>query len=130
MVSPANATENAGWLPRGLEANEGWRVDAATIVLLAIIGDPRPDEFTRAVTASSLVMLPRLVPAMQLLNAARPSQLPQTKAVASEISGPSRDDVDRREMVGYFVNALRMSDPCVSPFQGVSGGLLLPTLQL
>lgn len=55
-------------------------------------------------------MLPRLVPAMQLLNGARPAQLPQTRAVASEISGPSLEDVDRRETVGYFVNALHQLD--------------------
>jgi hypothetical protein len=110
MNSTANATTADGWFPQGQEANEGWRVDAVTIVLLAIIGDPRPDEFTRAVTASSLVMLPRLVPAMQLLNAARPAQLPQTKAVVSDIYGRSQDDVDRRETVGYFVNALHQLD--------------------
>jgi hypothetical protein len=104
MGSLANVTGNASWFPRGLEDNDGWRVDAATIVLLAIIGDPRPDEFARAVTASSLVMLPRLVPAMQLLNAARPTQLPQTTAVISE------EDVDQRETVGYFVNALHRLD--------------------
>jgi hypothetical protein len=110
MGSLANVTGNASWFPRGLEDNDGWRVDAATIVLLAIIGDPRPDESARAVTASSLVMLPRLVPAMQLLNAARPTQLPQTTAVISQISGPSEEDVDRRETVGYFVNALHRLD--------------------
>jgi hypothetical protein len=55
-------------------------------------------------------MLPRLVPAMQLLNAARPAQLPQTKAVVSDIYGRSQDDVDRRETVGYFVNALHQLD--------------------
>jgi hypothetical protein len=110
MGSLANVTDIESWLPQGIEKNDGWRVDAATIVLLAIIGDPRPDEFTRAITASSLVMLPRLVPAMQLLNAARPAQLPQTRAVASEISGPSLQDVDRRETVGYFVNALHQLD--------------------
>jgi hypothetical protein len=61
MGSLVNVTDNGSWLPHGIEKNDGWRVDAATVILLAIIGDPRPDEFTRAITASSLVILPHLV---------------------------------------------------------------------
>jgi hypothetical protein len=55
-------------------------------------------------------MLQRLVPAMQLLNAARPARLPQTKAIVSDVYGPTQGEVSRRETVGYFVDALHSLD--------------------
>jgi hypothetical protein len=108
MSSPVNITDIpiSSWFSLGVEVNQGWRVDAATIALLAIIGDAKPEDLTRAVTASRLVLLPRLVPAMQLLNGARPARLPQTKALLSAVYGPSPAEVTRSETVGYFVEAL------------------------
>ena len=109
MDSHPNTTDG-NWFPLGAESNDGWRVDAATLALLAIIGDPRPEELTRAITATRLVMLPRLVPAMQLLNAARPASVPQTKAIFSEVYGPTPTEVSRNESIRYFVNALHALD--------------------
>ncbi len=116
--SALNTTDNmnGSWFPLGVEPNQGWHVDAATIALLAIIGDAKPEDLTRAVTASRLVLLPRLVPAMQLLNAARPARLPQTNALISEVYGPSPAEVTRSETIGYFVDALH--DPTRIPDYG------------
>ncbi|KAH6842679.1 hypothetical protein B0I37DRAFT_436428 [Chaetomium sp. MPI-CAGE-AT-0009] len=110
MAPLDNTTHNSGWFPVEAEPNEGWRVDAVTLALLAIIGDPRSEDLTRAMTATRLAMLPRLVPAMQLLSAVRPERLPKTKAILSDIHGPTPEDVSRRETIGYFVNVLHSMD--------------------
>ncbi|KAK3292414.1 uncharacterized protein B0H64DRAFT_467334 [Chaetomium fimeti] len=115
MAPLANTTDNSGWFPAEVEPNGGWRVDAATLALLAIIGDPRSEELTRAMTATRLAMLPRLVPAMQLLSAVRPERLPRTKAILSDIHGPTPDEVSRNETIGYFVNALHGVDEMHQP---------------
>jgi hypothetical protein len=105
-----NTTDNSGWFPVEAEPNEGWHMDAVTLALLAIIGDARSEDLTRAMTATRLAMLPRLVPAMQLLSAVRPERLPRTKAILSDIYGPTPDDVSRHETIGYFVNILHGMD--------------------
>ena len=38
LVNIANNL-NGSWFPLGVEPNQGWRVDAATLALLVIIGD-------------------------------------------------------------------------------------------
>ena len=81
-------------------------MDAVTLALLAIIGDARSEDLTRAMTATRLAMLPRLVPAMQLLGAVRPGRLPEAKVVLYDIRGPTPEKVSRKETIGYFANVL------------------------
>jgi hypothetical protein len=97
-VNATNSTTGGAWFPSG---EDGWRVDAVTLALFAIVGHSKSEEFTRAVTASPLVMLPRIVPAMQLLDATRPDNLPREPAkVVGVYSGLVIGHV------GYFANAL------------------------
>ncbi|KAK4461963.1 hypothetical protein QBC42DRAFT_226132 [Cladorrhinum samala] len=91
------------WFPQGIEANQGWRVDTVTLALLALVGDLRSEEFTRAATASRLIVLPRLVPAMQLLNAARPARLPQMETRILDLSAKAE-----KEKAPYFVDTLHV----------------------
>ncbi len=68
-----------GWLPIGLNDEQGFRLDIVS--LLAVIGESSMSEQSQALTASKLCMLPRLLPAPQvLLKATRPIRLPETKA--------------------------------------------------
>ncbi|KAK3991510.1 hypothetical protein QBC44DRAFT_357555 [Cladorrhinum sp. PSN332] len=93
----------ARWFPQALEPNQGWRVDATTVVLLTLLGDRRSEEFNRAATASPLILLPRLAPAMQLLNAPRPDKLPNTTSELKMLDLSSRVTLTE---VGYFVDTL------------------------
>ncbi|EAQ84798.1 hypothetical protein CHGG_08812 [Chaetomium globosum CBS 148.51] len=110
MAPLANTTDNSGWFPPGAEPSEGWHVDAVTLALLAIIGDARSEDLTRAMTATRLAILPRLVPAMQLLSAVRPARLPRANATLAAIHGPIPDEVFRKKTIGYFVNVLHGMD--------------------
>ncbi|KAK4225751.1 hypothetical protein QBC38DRAFT_420686 [Podospora fimiseda] len=91
------------WFAQTLEQNQGWKVDATTVVLLTLLGDRRSEEFNRAATASPLILLPRLAPAMQLLNAPRPDKLPNTTTDLKMLDMAS--GVTLKE-VGYFVDTL------------------------
>lgn len=110
MAPLANTTDNSGWFPPGAEPSEGWRVDAVTLALLVIIGDARSEDLTRAMTATRLAILPRLVPAMQLLSPVRPARLPRANATLAAIHGPTPDEVFRKKTIGYFVNVLHGMD--------------------
>lgn len=106
VLIPLNETSGASassWFPQGIEDNQGWRVDTVTLALLALVGDLRSEEFTRAATASRLIVLPRLVPAMQLLNAARPARLPQIEARILDFSAKVEKD-----KAPYFVETLHV----------------------
>ncbi|PQE08491.1 hypothetical protein CJF30_00005363 [Rutstroemia sp. NJR-2017a BBW] len=67
------------WFPVGRESREGWRLDVVS--LLAVLGESAMAEHSQAMTSSWFCMLPRIIPAPQvLLKSARPSRMPQANA--------------------------------------------------
>ncbi|RAL67711.1 hypothetical protein DID88_008449 [Monilinia fructigena] len=67
------------WFPTGKEVREGWRLDIVS--LLAVIGESAMAEHSQSMTSSWMCMLPRIIPAPQvLLKSARPSRMPQVNA--------------------------------------------------
>ncbi|KAF7874929.1 hypothetical protein EAF04_002103 [Stromatinia cepivora] len=67
------------WFPTGKEVRDGWRLDIVS--LLAVIGESAMAEHSQAMTSSWMCMLPRIIPAPQvLLKSSRPSRMPQVNA--------------------------------------------------
>ncbi|TGO70171.1 hypothetical protein BOTNAR_0003g00650 [Botryotinia narcissicola] len=67
------------WFPSGKESREGWRLDIVS--LLAVIGESAMADHSQAMTSSWMCMLPRIIPAPQvLLKSSRPSRMPQVNA--------------------------------------------------
>ncbi|KAF7864263.1 uncharacterized protein EAF02_010231 [Botrytis sinoallii] len=67
------------WFPSGKEAREGWRLDIVS--LLAVIGESAMADHSQTMTSSWMCMLPRIIPAPQvLLKSSRPSRMPQVNA--------------------------------------------------
>ncbi|KAA8572732.1 hypothetical protein MFRU_003g01350 [Monilinia fructicola] len=67
------------WFPTGKEVREGWRLDIVS--LLAVIGESAMAEHSQSMTSSWMCMLPRIIPAPQvLLKSSRPSRMPQVNA--------------------------------------------------
>ncbi|KAK3342811.1 hypothetical protein B0H65DRAFT_230907 [Neurospora tetraspora] len=92
------------WFPLGKNINPGWSFDVIT--LLAIIGEGSVAEFAQTITASSLCMLPRLIPAPQaLLRPQRPQRLPEVHAKLAGVYGGTLLD-----SVGFFANILHPLD--------------------
>ncbi|KAA8633461.1 hypothetical protein SMACR_00635 [Sordaria macrospora] len=92
------------WFPWGKNIEEGWSFDVIT--LLAIIGEGSVAEFAQTITASSLCMLPRLIPAPQaLLRPQRPQRLPEVHAKLAGVYGGTLLD-----SVGFFANILHPLD--------------------
>ncbi|ESZ94671.1 hypothetical protein SBOR_4922 [Sclerotinia borealis F-4128] len=80
------------WFPTGKEVRDGWRLDIVS--LLAVIGESAMAEHSQSMTSSWMCMLPRIIPAPQvLLKSSRPSRMPQVNAavvgVHSGISIPT-----------------------------------------
>ena len=68
-----------GWFPVGTNDTPGWRLDIVS--LLAVIGESSMAEHAQAMTASWLCVLPRIIPAPQvLLKPTRPTRMPQVNA--------------------------------------------------
>ncbi|KAK3401963.1 hypothetical protein B0T20DRAFT_450874 [Sordaria brevicollis] len=92
------------WFPYGKNMEEGWSFDVIT--LLAIIGEGSVAEFAQTITASSLCMLPRLIPAPQaMLRPQRPQRLPEVHAKLAGVYGGTLLD-----SVGFFANILHPLD--------------------
>ncbi|KAH8599648.1 hypothetical protein B0O99DRAFT_682880 [Bisporella sp. PMI_857] len=93
------------WFPVGTNGNDsGWRLDIVS--LLAVIGESSIAEHSQALTASWTCMLPRIIPAPQvLLKPARLARLPQTNSAVVGIHNgtlvPS---------LNYFANILHPLD--------------------
>lgn len=67
------------WFPKGTNDTPGWRLDIVS--LLAVIGESSMAEHAQAMTSSWLCMLPRIIPAPQvLLKPTRPTRMPQVNA--------------------------------------------------
>ncbi|KAF7957703.1 hypothetical protein EAE96_003273 [Botrytis aclada] len=67
------------WFPSGKEVREGWRLDIVS--LLAVIGESAMADHSQTMTSSWMCMLPRIIPAPQvLLKSSRPSRMPQVNA--------------------------------------------------
>ncbi|KAJ4293850.1 hypothetical protein N0V88_005364 [Collariella sp. IMI 366227] len=88
------------WFPWGQQDLPGWRFDVIT--LLAIIGESSVAEHAQTLTASSLCLLPRIIPAPQaLLRPARPQRLPEVTAKMAGVYGGVILD-----SVGFFANIM------------------------
>ncbi|KAI6353738.1 hypothetical protein MCOR25_008909 [Pyricularia grisea] len=87
-----------------------WRLDVIT--LLAVIGESSMAEHSQTITASSLCLLPRILPAPQaLLKPSRPQRMPQTPAKLTGVhSGVVLDTV------GFFANIIHPLDK-LQPFE-------------
>ncbi|KAJ1328107.1 hypothetical protein MN608_07443 [Microdochium nivale] len=81
-----------------------WRLDVIT--LLAVIGESSIADHAQTITASSLCLLPRIIPAPQaLLKPSRPVRLPEVKAKMTGVySGVVLDSV------GFFANIIHPLD--------------------
>ncbi|KAF7907482.1 uncharacterized protein EAF01_005068 [Botrytis porri] len=67
------------WFPSGKEVRDGWRLDIVS--LLAVIGESAMADHSQTMTSSWMCMLPRIIPAPQvLLKSSRPSRMPQVNA--------------------------------------------------
>ncbi|QSZ30752.1 hypothetical protein DSL72_000310 [Monilinia vaccinii-corymbosi] len=67
------------WFPSGKEVRDGWRLDIVS--LLAVIGESAMAEHSQSMTSSWMCMLPRIIPAPQvLLKSSRPSRMSQVNA--------------------------------------------------
>lgn len=87
-----------------------WRLDVIT--LLAVIGESSMAEHSQTITASSLCLLPRILPAPQaLLKPSRPNRMPQRPAKLTGVhSGVVLDTV------GFFANIIHPLDK-FEPFE-------------
>ncbi|KAK4237687.1 hypothetical protein C8A03DRAFT_34349 [Achaetomium macrosporum] len=94
------ATGSPLWFPRGRQDLPGWRFDVIT--LLAVIGESSVAEHAQTLTASSLCLLPRIIPAPQaLLRPSRPQRMPEyTATMAGVRSGVVL------HTVGFFANIM------------------------
>lgn len=81
-----------------------WRFDVIT--LLAIVGENSISEHLQTITASTLCLLPRIIPAPQaLLKPTRPQRLPPVNAVVAGVYGGTLV-----ESVSYFANIIHPLD--------------------
>ncbi|KAM7224063.1 hypothetical protein V8F06_000536 [Rhypophila decipiens] len=88
------------WFPSGRDDPAGWRFDVIT--LLAIIGEGSVAEHAQTISASSLCLLPRIIPAPQaLLKPIRPQRLPEVTAKMAGVYGGVVLDT-----VGFFANII------------------------
>lgn len=88
------------WFPSGKDDAKGWRFDVIT--LLAIIGEGSVAEHAQTISASSLCLLPRIIPAPQaLLKPSRPQRLPEVTAKMAGVYGGVVLDT-----VGFFANII------------------------
>ncbi|KAK4219842.1 hypothetical protein QBC37DRAFT_271768 [Rhypophila decipiens] len=88
------------WFPSGKDDPKGWRFDVIT--LLAIIGEGSVAEHAQTISASSLCLLPRIIPAPQaLLKPIRPQRLPEVTAKMAGVYGGVVLDT-----VGFFANII------------------------
>lgn len=94
------ATGDTSWFPLGRQDLPGWRFDVIT--LLAVIGESSVAEHAQTLTASSLCLLPRIIPAPQaLLRPSRPQRMPEyTATMAGVHSGVVL------HTVGFFANIM------------------------
>ncbi|KAK4157064.1 hypothetical protein C8A00DRAFT_12075 [Chaetomidium leptoderma] len=101
MSEEDGAPEGAlAWFPWGRQDLPGWRFDVIT--LLAIIGESSVAEHAQTLTASSLCLLPRIIPAPQaLLRPTRPQRLPEVTAKMAGVYGGVVLDT-----VGFFANIM------------------------
>lgn len=69
----------ANWFPVGTNGDSGWRLDIVS--LLAVVGESSIEEHSQALTASWTCILPRIIPAPQvLLKPSRPTRMPSLNA--------------------------------------------------
>lgn len=69
-----------GWFRSGRSEEDGWKFDV--VGLLTVLGESSIKRHVRTISASSISILPRLLPAPQsILKAERPSRLPSVKDV-------------------------------------------------
>ncbi|KAK3381451.1 hypothetical protein B0H63DRAFT_205173 [Podospora didyma] len=108
------SSENAptgilAWFPWGRQDLPGWRFDVIT--LLAVIGESSVAEHAQTLTASTLCLLPRIIPAPQaLLRPVRPQRLPEVTAKMAGVYGGVVLDT-----VGFFANIMHPLEP-LKPF--------------
>ncbi|KAK0629111.1 hypothetical protein B0T17DRAFT_614934 [Bombardia bombarda] len=102
--SSSNSTTSS-WFPVGGQIDlPGWRFDVIT--LLAVIGESSVAEHAQLITASSLCLLPRIIPAPQaLLKPTRPQRLPKVPAKMAGVYGGTVLDT-----VGFFANIMHPLD--------------------
>jgi len=90
----------AAWFPYGKQDLPGWRFDVIT--LLAVIGESSVAIHAQTLTASTLCLLPRIIPAPQaLLRPVRPQRLPEVTAKMAGVYGGTVLD-----SVGFFANIM------------------------
>jgi hypothetical protein len=88
------------WFPSGTNEAPGWRLDIVS--LLAVIGESSMAEHAQAMTASWLCVLPRIIPAPQvLLKPTRPTRMPQVNAAVVGIENGTFV-----QSLNYFPNIL------------------------
>jgi hypothetical protein len=79
------------WFPSGRDNGSGWRFDA--VGLLAVIGEATLEHQAQPLTSAWLCLLPRLIPAPQvLLKSKRPTRLPAKQAVIVGVHSGTRID--------------------------------------
>ncbi|KAK1759590.1 hypothetical protein QBC47DRAFT_293539 [Echria macrotheca] len=95
-----NSTDTDSWFPVGKQDLGGWRFDVIT--LLAVIGESSVAVHAQTLTASTLCLLPRIIPAPQaLLRPVRPQRLPEVTAKMAGVYGGIVLD-----SVGFFANIM------------------------
>ncbi|KAK4458020.1 hypothetical protein QBC42DRAFT_28828 [Cladorrhinum samala] len=110
MAETDKSPRTLSWFPSGTLDLPGWRFDVIT--LLAIIGESAVQEHVQTITASSLCLLPRIIPAPQaLLRPQRPQRLPE---VAAKMVGVHSGVV--LDTVGFFANIIHPLDE-LRPFE-------------
>jgi hypothetical protein len=88
------------WFPVGTNDTPGWRLDIVS--LLAVIGESSMAEHAQAMTASWLCVLPRIIPAPQvLLKPTRPTRMPQVNAAVVGVKNGTF-----LQTLNYFPNIL------------------------
>jgi hypothetical protein len=81
----------SSWFPATLDKTPSWHFDA--ISLVAVLGDSTITEHAQTLTASSLCLIPRLIPAPQaLVKTSRPSRLPAVPAIIYGVHSGTRVD--------------------------------------
>ncbi|KAK3692337.1 hypothetical protein B0T22DRAFT_373926 [Podospora appendiculata] len=99
-TSTAAISGISSWFPSGQQDLPGWRFDVIT--LLAVIGESSVAEHAQTITASTLCLLPRIIPAPQaLLRPTRPQRLPEVTAKMAGVYGGVVLD-----SVGFFANIM------------------------
>ncbi|KAK3333727.1 hypothetical protein B0T19DRAFT_135045 [Cercophora scortea] len=108
-ITTAAVSGITSWFPTGQQDLPGWRFDVIT--LLAVIGESSVAEHAQTITASTLCLLPRIIPAPQaLLRPTRPQRLPEVTAKMAGVYGGVVLD-----SVGFFANIMHPLDE-LKPF--------------